>query len=67
MYVLITLGTGAAGSAGDGSAATSAQLKKPFGVSLDSQSNVYIADGNNNLIRKVTASTGVITTIAGNS
>ena len=61
----IILGTGTAGPVGDGSAATSAQLANPCGLTLDSQSNVYIADTNNQRIRKVTASTGVITTIAG--
>ena len=62
---MIILGTGTSGSFGDGSAATSAQLYSPVGVTIDSQSNVYIADGDGNRIRKVTASTGVITTVAG--
>ena len=46
-------GTGSGGSSGDGSAATSAKLKSPYGVALDSSDNVYIADGGNNKIRKV--------------
>ena len=57
-------GTGTAGSTGDGGAATSAQLGYPQGVSVDISGKVYIADRNNNKIRKVT-STGIITTIAG--
>ena len=61
----IKLGTGTIGSVGDGSAAIIATLSNPQGLVLDSQSNVYIADANNQRIRKVTASTGVITTIAG--
>jgi len=35
-------------------------------VAVDSSGNVYIADSNNARIREVTASTGVISTIAGN-
>ncbi len=58
-------GTGTAGYSGDGSAATSAKLRQPIGVSLDSAGNIYIVDGGNNVVRKVTASTGVITTIVG--
>jgi len=59
-------GNGTAGFSGDGSAATSAKLNSPSGVAVDSSGNVYIADTNNNRIRKVTVSTGVITTVAGN-
>jgi hypothetical protein len=50
---------------GDGGAATSAQLCDPEGLAVDAASNIYIADSSNNLIRKVSASTGVITTAAG--
>ena len=57
-------GTGDVGSSGDGSAATSAQLAGPMGVSVDISGNVYIADSYNNNIRMVT-SLGIITTIAG--
>jgi len=54
------------GYGGDGSAATSAQLNRPTGIAVDSSGNLYIADWSNYRIRKVTASTGKITTVAGN-
>ncbi len=50
---------------GDGGLATSAYMAYPFAVTLDTAGNMYIADNLNNMIRKVTASTGIITTIAG--
>ena len=59
-------GTGTGGFSGDGGAATSAKLDGPWGIAVDSSSNVYIADIYNSRIRKVTASTGIISTIAGN-
>ena len=54
----------AAGSSGDGGAATSAQLDYPVGVAVDISGNVYIADIYNRKIRMVTSS-GIITTFAG--
>ncbi len=54
-----------AGYSGDGGPATSAELNSPFGSSVNSAGNVYIADTVNQRIRKVTASTGIIATIAG--
>lgn len=59
-------GTGAQGFAGDGGAATSAELYLPSSVAVDASGNIYIADRKNYRIRKVTAGTGVIHTIAGN-
>ena len=58
-------GTGASGSGGDGGAATSAMLNNPEGVAADGSGNLYIADGGNHRIRKVDATTGIISTVAG--
>ena len=57
-------GTGEQGFSGDGGPATQAQLDHPRAVAVDGEGNLYIADRNNNRIRKVD-STGTITTIAG--
>jgi len=59
-------GTGTGGYSGDNGLATSAVLNSPYVVSLDGAGNLYIADRNNNLIRKVAAATGIITTVVGN-
>ncbi len=59
-------GNGSYGFAGDGGPAVSASLKQPTGIAIDAGGNLYIADYYNSRIRKVDASTGVITTIAGN-
>jgi hypothetical protein len=61
--VLNDSGTG--GYSGDGGPATSAQLNYPWGVTLDGSGNLYIADWQNHVIRKVSA-TGTISTVAGN-
>ncbi|CAB4745805.1 MAG: LPXTG cell wall anchor domain-containing protein [Actinobacteria bacterium] len=53
------------GSSGDSGLATAAQLNGPSDVAIDTAGNLYIVDSGNNRIRKVTAATGIITTIAG--
>jgi sugar lactone lactonase YvrE len=60
-------GTGVYGFSGDGGAATNAQLGQPSGVVVDGSGNIFFADQNNHRIRKVSAATGVITTVAGSS
>jgi sugar lactone lactonase YvrE len=61
-------GNGSSGSSGDGGAATNAQLFRPDGVAVDySTGNVYIADASYHIIRRVAATTGIITTFAGKS
>lgn len=57
-------GTGEPGYSGDGGPATEAQLKGPQGVAVDSAGSLYIADTENDAIRKVDAN-GTITTVAG--
>lgn len=59
-------GTGKAGYKGDNGPAASAELSFPTGLALDSAGNLYIADTQNNVVREVSATTGVITSIAGN-
>lgn len=59
------VGNGVQAFSGDGGQATSASLAFPLGIALDSSGNMYIADANNNRIRKVNSS-GIITTVAGN-
>lgn len=59
-------GNGSTGYNGDGIAATSATLYYPQGVAVDNSGNIYITDSDNNRVRKVSASTGIITTVAGN-
>jgi sugar lactone lactonase YvrE len=54
-----------AGSSGDDGPATSANLNQPYGVFVDAEKNIYIADSKNDRIRKVDATTGIITTVAG--
>ncbi|MBL8292726.1 MAG: SMP-30/gluconolactonase/LRE family protein [Bryobacterales bacterium] len=58
-------GTGTAGFSGDGGPAVAAQLTRPRAVAVDNQGNVFIADTNNNRVRRVD-SRGIITTVAGN-
>ncbi len=58
-------GNGTCCYSGDNGPATNAQLDGPDGVAVDGAGNLYIADSNNNRIRKVTLD-GTITTVAGN-
>jgi len=50
---------------GDGGPATKALLSYPYGIALDANGNLYIADYLDSRVRKVVIATGVITTIAG--
>ncbi len=58
-------GTGTAGVAGDGGPATSAQINSAQSAAVDADGNVYIADTNNQRIRKIAHDTGIISTFAG--
>jgi uncharacterized protein (TIGR03437 family) len=63
--ISLIAGNGTMGYSGDGGQATSASLNTPAGVAVDSSGNIYIADGGNQRIRKVTPA-GIISTAAGN-
>ena len=58
-------GTGTAGYSGDGGPATSAMLKYPRGVCVDTNGSFFIADACNHRLRVVSAHDGKINTIAG--
>ncbi len=58
-------GTGIASYSGDGGQATSAAINSPCGIDIDSNGNIYFSDFNNHRVRKITISTGIITTYAG--
>jgi sugar lactone lactonase YvrE len=58
-------GTGTAGFSGDGGLATASQLSNPRAVAIDPLGNIYIADYENNRIRKINKA-GYISTVAGN-
>ncbi len=67
-YVITTIAgiPSVQGYFGDGAAANVAQLYKPQRVTVDSKGNYYLSDYRTNVVRMVTASTGFISTIAGN-
>ena len=58
-------GTGTASYSGDGGVASSATINGPTGIAIDSNGNVYFSDFFNHRVRKITVSTGIITTYAG--
>ncbi len=53
------------GFAGDGGPAFNSKLNQPTDVDFDAEGNLYIVDSENNRIRKVDATTGIITTVCG--
>jgi sugar lactone lactonase YvrE len=59
-------GNGGFGFDGDGGPAFAATLNHPAGIAVDTNGNLFIADTYNNRLRRVDASTGLITTVAGN-
>lgn len=63
--VTTVAGTGYAGSGADGILAVSSPLSHPMGLAVDAAGNLYVADSDNNRIRKID-SAGIITTVAGN-
>jgi len=59
-------GNGTFGYSGDRGLAIDAQLGTPTSIAVDAGGNIYFSDYDNNVVRKVTVSTGIITTVAGN-
>jgi uncharacterized protein (TIGR03437 family) len=63
--ITTVVGNGSAAFSGDGGPAAQATINTAVYVATDSFGNLYVADQNNNRVRKVD-SKGIITTIAGN-
>jgi len=63
--VTVIAGNGGAGFAGDGGPATVATLNTPTNIAFDSDGNLFIADRDNNRIRRIDAKSDIITTYAG--
>lgn len=64
-HITTVAGNGTKGYAGDGKLATEAQLNEPYEVRFDAAGNLYFVEMQNHVIRRVDATTQVITTIAG--
>ncbi len=59
------IGNGSSGYTGDGGPSTAGRISYPRGLCTDLNCNLYIADNNNNVVRKINAATGIVTTFAG--
>jgi len=58
-------GNGTPGASGDGGPATAASIGQPLGLATDAAGHLFFADFTAHRVRRVDASTGVITTLAG--
>ncbi len=62
-----TIAGSTSGYSGDNGPALQAQLAEPASVLIDVAGDIYIADSGNNVVRRIAATTGTITTYAGNN
>jgi hypothetical protein len=63
--IISTIAGGGVGALGNGGPATSASIGYFAGIVVDNWGNIYIGDGNNQMVRRVDAITGIITCVAG--
>eukprot|EP01040_Poterioochromonas_malhamensis_P009848 gene9848-10695_t len=63
--ISVFAGTGTRGSGGDGGSATLADLNDPTDIWVNTKGTVFIADMNNNKVRAVDGTSGLIWTFAG--
>jgi sugar lactone lactonase YvrE len=63
--IKVVAGNGTKGYSGDGGPATKAQLNEPYEVRFDRAGNLLFVEMQNQLVRKVDAKTGTISTVAG--
>lgn len=65
LMILTKAGKGVEGYAGDGSRADTCQLHWPEAIAITDSNDIYIADADNNVIRRIDGHTGIITTVVG--
>ena len=58
-------GTGESGRSGDGAVACRARLNEPKSLTLDAEGNLFVADSENHVVRKIDVQTRCIKTVAG--
>jgi sugar lactone lactonase YvrE len=63
--IMTLAGIGNPGWSGDGGAAVAAHLNEPKHVTIDSHANIFIADSENHVVRRIDRMTGLISTMAG--
>jgi DNA-binding beta-propeller fold protein YncE len=59
-------GNGSAGYSGDGGPALAATFNEPYGIAIDRDGNIYVADRHNHCVRRIDHRSGLATTFAGN-
>jgi streptogramin lyase len=63
--ITVVAGNGTMGYSGDGGPATKASLNEPYEVRFDIDGNMFFVEMKNNLVRRVDARSGIISTVAG--
>jgi len=61
----LVAGTGMKGSAGNDGPATACQLGEPHEIAFDSKGNLYVAERDNYVVRRIDGKTGIISVVAG--
>jgi len=65
VYLIGGLSAGTAGYTADGSLATSSEIDAPSGITLDPSGNIIFSEFGNNVVRKISITTGLLSTVAG--
>ncbi|MFT4554798.1 MAG: hypothetical protein ACKVII_03075 [Planctomycetales bacterium] len=63
--ISVVAGNGKQGYSGDGGPATAAELNEPYEVRFDAAGNMFFVEMKNNIVRRVDAKSGIISTVAG--
>ena len=63
--ITTVVGTGQAGISGDSGAGASAEVRLPRGLALDASGNLLVVDSQNHRIRRLDATSGQMSTVAG--